>query len=542
MKNIKQNITKIILSLLVLTMVTSCGEMLENPTIDKDTGEDISFLIVDFNFFTTRATYKFIDVSDNSTITKQARIWFTGANANDIVNFAGIKNEEYTTKEGKLELTFDPNIEVSESSPLEFSVHIEIDGYETFAQGIQINNEGKKTFELKMSKETSTDDVLTGSEDPNDDGSFVFSLNAGTKSATTQPYQINYSIKKSDLIKCKDFYGREMFASIEEANLAYESDPDNFIKLIIGKNTDFPQVVDRVSINGSSQLLAFQKLETGILQGIVITGRNVTDLNGGAIQQYATYTDSPTPDIFGFAQFEDDNWLFSGTTQTYYTLDFSYTLAKASTETLCNSGSTIQFTSNMVSSFSIDAVFYNTEGNEILTENFTGSFPETFTLENVPSGSANVVFKDNNPAFQQIPDLSISDLCSGDYEVEVLPTSGYEGYQIVLKALCTENTAIAFAPTYSAEYRIKDSNDEWQVIDMIGGIANIMAIPDKTYELRLLWEDKWETTAFSTAFDESGNYINLSGSNVKTEVLGDSRIRFRIEHTFEQSICDEMGW
>jgi len=542
MKNVKQNINKIILSLFVITMVTACSEMLDNPAIDKETGEDVNFLIVDFNFFSTRATFKLIDISDNSAIMKSARIWFTGPNANDIVDFAGLKNEEYTIKEGKVELTFDPNVEVSESSPLQFSVHVEIDGYETFAQGIQINNEGKKTFELKMSKVTSTDDVLTGAEDPNDDGSYIFTVNMGTKSATTQPYQIYYSIKKSDLIKCKDFYGREMFESIEEADLAYESDPDNFIKLVIGKNTDFPQVIDRIKTNNSSQLLAFQKLETGIFEALVISGRSITDLNGGSIQQYSNYIDSPTPDIFGFAEFTEDSWSFYGTNQTYYTLDFSYILASASTETLCTSGSSIQFTSNMVSCFSIDAVFYNTAGHEILTENFTGCFPKTINLENVPSGSATVVFRNINPAFQQIPDLSISDLCSGDYEVEVLPNSGYEGYQIVLKALCPENTAVAFAPTYSAEYRIKDSDDKWQGMEMVGGIADIMAVPNKTYELRLLWDDEWETTDFSTTFDEFGNYIDLTGSNVKTEVLDDGRIRLKIEHTFEQSICDKMGW
>ncbi len=542
MKNAKRNIEKIVLSLLVLIMASACGEMLDNPTIDKETGEDVNFLIVDFNFFTTRATFKLIDVSNNSTIRKPARMWFTGSNANDIVDFAGIKSEEYNISEGQVELTFDPNVEISESSPLEFAVHVEIDGYETFSQGIQINREGKKTFELQIAKESTSDDVLTGTED---NGSFIFSAFAETKSAgseTSQSYRINYSIKKTDLIKFKDFYGRRIFESIAEADLAYKSDPEHFIKIVIGKNTVFPQIIDRVSFDESTQLVTFQKLETGILEDIVLVGRRVTDLNGGTIQQQATCLKSLTPDTFGFTQFGDDSWSFSGTSQSYSNLHFTYTLASASMQPLCKLGSNIQFISNIVSSFSIDAVFYNREGYEILTTNFKGSFPETFTLENVPSGSARVEFKNNNPSFQAISDLNIKDLCSGDYEVEILPSLGYEGYQIVLKALCSDNTLVAIAPTYSGYYRIKDSGNDWQGIDMMGGVADILAVPGENYELRLLWKEEWETTNFSTAFDASEKNINTTRSKVETKVLEDGRTKFLIEHTFQQSICDAMGW
>ncbi len=545
MRETIKNSGKLLLSILLIIMATACGEMLENPTIDKDTGEDVNFLIVDFNFFTTRANFKLIDISDNSLITKPARMWFSGSNANDIVNFAGKKSEEYFLNEGQMELTFDPNVEVSESTPLEFSVHVEIDGYESFSQGIQINHEGKKTFELQLAKNTTYDDVLTGTEDPNDDGSFIFSAFVETKSAhskTSQPYQINYSIKKSDLIKFKDFYGREMFETIAEAEIAYELDPEHFIKLVIGKNTDFPQIVDRINVDGTTQLVAFQKLETGTLQDIVIAGRRVTDLNGGTIQQQASYIETSEPDIFGFAHFEDDSWLFSDAVQTYNTLHFSYNLACASLEAVCATGCSIQFTSNMVSSFSIDADIFNTEGHQILTTNFKGSFPETFTLENVPPGSAKIVFRNNNPSFQNIPDLTISNLCSGNYEVEILPTLGYVEYQIVLKALCADNSMVAVAPTYSGEYRIADSNDEWQGIDMVGGVADAMAVPGNNYELRLLWDGEWETTNFSTAFDQAGNYINTSESKVELENLEDGRFRLKIQHIFKQSICDDLGW
>lgn len=542
---IKTNIWKAFLLILAIPYLLSCGEMLDNPTIDKDTGEDINFLIIDFNFFKTRVSYRLVDVSDNSVINVPAKIWFTGANANDIVNFAGKKNNEYSTPQGQLELTFDPNIPVSVDSPLEFAVHVEIDGYNTLSQGIQINNEGQKTFELLLSKESNEEEtVLIGSEASDDDGSFIFSFASSTKSGVVdeKPYRIAYSISKTDVVKFKDSYGQQMFADINELNVALKNNPSGFLKLVINKCTTYPTITDVLNINGKSQTVSFHKLETGELKGIKVTGRAVADLNGGAISTIAEYRGNLVPDLFGFAKFEGNSWTIQGTSIKHTSLNLSYTLAAVSLEPLCATGSIIHFTSNMVSSFSIDADIYDAAGNKIKSTNFTGNFPETFTLENVPSQSAKIVFRNNNPSFKPIAAINIANACSGSYEVEVSPVNDFAEYQIVLKALCADNPAIAIAPTYRGQIKIKDSSNEWQGVNMIGGIANIIAKPNKEYSLRLLWENEWEVSTFSTEFDANGNYVNKMNSNVSSEKLDDGRIRIRIEHLFKQSVCDNMNW
>ena len=76
----------------------------------------------------------------------------------------------------------------------------------------------------------------------------------------------------------------------------------------------------------------------------------------------------------------------------------------------------------------------------------------------------------------------------------------------------------------------------------ISGKADIMARPGQEYELRLLWEGKWETSGFGTEFDAQGNYINRTGSKVSSEKMEDGRTRIRIEHEFDQQICDDMDW
>lgn len=520
--------------------VSGCSEMLDNPLKDKDTGEDINLLIVDFNFFDIRMTYKLLDVSTGETVENEATIWFTGENADDVVTYAGEKESEHITSLGQLELTIDPNVETSASSPISFTVHVEADGYQDFSQTIQISSEGTKTFELYLSPISGGDEDVIGGED--DDDSFTFSVLELKSTLAEKAYSVNYSILKSDMINFKDENGSTLYANIEELMADYNENSEGFLELTVDIKTGFPGSTENVSYNGSTQTALFQKLETGDLVSLSVGGRTVADLNGGIITQTCTYTSSPEPDLFGFANVENDSWTISSEPQVYSDLDISYTLASASLDELCTTGASITFASNAVSSFSIDADIYNTAGTLILTRTFTGDFPESFVLENVPSTAATIQFRQNNPAFSAIDDLEITNLCSGTYEVDVDAAEGYNEYLVILKALCEENTSVAIAPTYSGEMRIKGSSDEWQGIDMDGGQVNVLAKENEEYEIRLLWEDAWETTSFFTEFDADGNYINESSSNVSSELMDDGRIKILIEHTFEQDICDDLGW
>lgn len=520
--------------------VSGCSEMLDNPLKDKDTGEDINLLIVDFNFFDIRMTYKLLDVSTGETVENEATIWFTGENADDVVTYAGEKESEHITSLGQLELTIDPNVEASASSPISFTVHVEADGYQDFSQTIQISSEGTKTFELYLSPVSGGDEDVIGGED--DDDSFTFSVLELKSTLAEKAYSVNYSILKSDMINFKDENGSTLYANIEELMADYNENSEGFLELTVDIKTGFPGSTENVSYNGSMQAALFQKLETGDLVSLSVGGRTVADLNGGIITQTCTYNSSPEPDLFGFANVENDSWTISSEPQVYSDLDISYTLASASLDELCTTGASITFASNAVSSFSIDADIYNTAGTLILTRTFTGDFPESFVLENVPSTAATIQFRQNNPAFSAIDDLEITNLCSGTYEVDVDAAEGYNEYLVILKALCEENTSVAIAPTYSGEMRIKGSSDEWQGIDMDGGQVNVLAKENEEYEIRLLWEDAWETTSFFTEFDADGNYINESSSNVSSELMDDGRIKILIEHTFEQDICDDLGW
>ncbi len=540
---------RIVLAIILLFSFSGCSEYFQNPLEDKETGEEINILLVDFNFFKTRMSFKFKDATTGLIINSNGTVTFSGKNGNDIVSFSGYKNEEYDVSAGQLELTVDPTIDFSESSPIEFSVIANIEGYNRLTKGIQIKSEGKKSYELFLSKiENEEENDLSGDIDFSDnDTVFNFSVpQTGFKSAVVEnkPYEINYSINITDLKKLTDQNNNVLFRTSQEVINAYNSDPDNFIKITISTFSGYQPEIDVLKLNETVRNVLFHKLETGKFKKLVIANTEVANLNGGVISSTCKYVGDFSPDIFGFVQFENEYWNLLGEKVAYKSLNFSYTLASASEKILCDRGSSITFASSVTSSFSFEADVYDMENNFITSLVFKGKFPETFNVENVPAIPVKIVFRNNNPSFKNIPPLEISDFCKGEYEVNILPAPEYVEYQITLTAMCENNSSVGIAPTYSVDIKLKESDDPWQGANMEGGVANVMGIPNRDYEIRLLWENEWEYAIYSTKFDESGNYLGSPQENakIKSKILEDGRIQISIEKIFDQDICNELGW
>lgn len=543
--SVKTNMVRILL-LMTVVLFTACEDYFVNPLKDKETGEDINLLIIDMNFFKTRMTYQLKDAKTGETILSEAKISFSGKNANDIVNYSGEKNPFYQTSQGQLELVADPNVAISASSPFEFVVKAEIAGYNTLEKTVSIQSEGIKTIDLELLKTSDENESeLTGETENGIDTVFHFSLPpAGLKSATTVSYKINYTLTMSNLLKFKDINGNLLFKNQEEASAAYKKDPANFIKVTIMSYNQYTPGIETVNLNGTTRKMLFHKLETGKLSSLVIAGKKVGSFNGGVISSESVNKADFLPKILGFAQIENSAWKMLGTTVTYNSLNFFYTLATVSEEQLCEKGASISFKSNFVSSFSIAADVFDLSGNQITTLYFKGEFPATFVLENVPSKAAKLVFKNNNTAFKPIAELQVTSLCSGNYVVNVEPAAGYQQYQVVLKALCPDNLTVAIAPTYSAQIRMKNTHDLWQGVEMKGGVANILGLPDKEYEMRLLWNNEWEYSTYWTKFDDNGKYTGVTEPKAKivSKKLADGRIQISVDKVFDQNICDDLGW
>ncbi len=523
-----------------ILLFSGCKDYFQNPMEDKENGDDIQLLLIDFNFFKTQISFKFVDATDGSVINSDAIIQFTGQNGSDIVSFAGEKKPEYTTAEGELELAVDPNVSISPNSPMKFSINVNIDGYNTLTKAFQVQNEGIKTYELSLSKIADEEETDLSGDIDYADGDTVFNFfvpQPGLKSAVAdeKPYDIKYSISISDLKKFLDSGNNIIFHSSQDIINAYNIDPENFINVTISSFSKYQPEIDVLNVNGSIRNVLFQKLETGKCKKLVIGGKVVGDLNGGIISSTCKYLIEPAPAIFGFAKFGEENWNMLGTQTTYNTPNFTYTLAKASEDFLCENGSSITFKSAVISAFSFDADVYDMNDNLITTMNFKGKFPETFVVENVPSMSVKLVFRNNNPSFENIPPLEIEDFCAGEYDINISPAPEYVGFQIAMKAMCRNNPTVGIAPSYNVEFKLKGSDNLWQRVHMEGGVVDLLGIPNKDYDIRLLWEDKWEYSTYSTKFDAAGNYLGNPevDAKVKSKKLDDGRIQISIEKIFE---------
>jgi hypothetical protein len=79
---------------------------------------------------------------------------------------------------------------------------------------------------------------------------------------------------------------------------------------------------------------------------------------------------------------------------------------------------------------------------------------------------------------------------------------------------------------------------------MKGGVIDLAGLPDKEYEIRLLWKNDWEYSTYFTKFDANGNYLGKPEKDaaIVSKKLPDGRIQISVEKIFDQNICDDLGW
>ncbi len=547
-RKIKQAITRITALFALLLGISACEGLFNNPLKDKETGEEINLLLVDFNFFRTHITTRVFDAATGQMVTTPVTVTFSGRNGNDIVQFTGRKNPSYTLTQGQMELTADPSVAISEDSPFDLTLTARADGYLPTTKTVVFLSEGKKTIDLFMASEAdrNSSDLEGGIRIGGGDTTIVFTgtFPAPVKKAPAEekPFTISYSMSLADFLKLRDSGGAPLFASSQELLAAYNANPEGFMFIRTETSGEYPSWVDNLRINGEVNRVIFHILETGTVSFMEVNGTTVTSFNGGTLTAACSYTGSPLPERFGFMAFNADSWDYLGATLAFTALPAGYTLAEASDETFCPTGATIRFQSSLPSAFRFTADLFDLSGKLLFTQSFAGRFPASFTLENTPPVPARLVFRGDNPSFQPVPELTVASLCSGSYDVTVEPQTGYTGYQVVLRAFCPDNPQIAIAPTYNGEYRLVNEDHPWQAVSMQGGVIDLLGIPDHEYEYRILWENEWEVTRFHTSFNADGSYAYPNSSRITAEKMDDGRTRINISHLYKQSVCDAMGW
>ena len=143
-------ITLLIVAGTIIT-ISSCSDMFKNPLEDKDTGEDITLLIVDMNFIETHVIIYLEDFATGELIeNEELDVEFTGESVSNIITFTGEKPDVFTTEIGILEVGCDPNYKVSKTNPFEFTISASNDNYISIPTFVSYTVDGKKNVVLKL--------------------------------------------------------------------------------------------------------------------------------------------------------------------------------------------------------------------------------------------------------------------------------------------------------------------------------------------------------------------------------------------------------
>ena len=204
----KRTINVMLVLLATLFVTNSCSDLLNNPMKDKETGEDLTLLLLDLNFFDTKINIQFQNAETGEIINQdELNVYIVGDDADKIVDFEGKKNASYRVKNGLLELAVDPNFTPTETDPIEFTVIAETDEYKWYSLPTQVSvpQTGINDVTVEMYYEAEEQVIQKGNE---------LQLKSANSFLITPPFYLvfnadnNYSYYKNDYtsIKFQDGY------------------------------------------------------------------------------------------------------------------------------------------------------------------------------------------------------------------------------------------------------------------------------------------------------------------------------------------------
>lgn len=524
-----------------------CNDLFNNPMKDKETGDDITLLLVDFDFFKTSFTINLVDVQTNEFLDSAANIYIGGPDSMYVCDFKGEKQNYYSTQNGSFELNIDPARTPSESNPIELTFRADnVPGYVSLITTVSYATDGAKTVTIYMLSEQVNDDegedeVLEGEVD--DDGNIVFGWapTDGFKSAVAvnseRPYSFKYTVKETSLLRFKDSNGQLIFSNTADIIAKYLADKANFARITLSylkySETNYKVI--------SGDKIMFSLNERVVIKKLILAGQEVGQFNDGTVEATQEWLANvqATPDYWGWWDMKNSKFFADKTTSFTGFTNLKYT-AWGYKVTPCALGANINFKSTAKVMFNLEAAFHDSNNRKIGSAGFEGVFDKSFKLENVSNEPGVIKIAKNYFTYEDIPDIQVSNFCSGDINVEVKPKAGYEVYEIALTAYCKDNPAVGLSPTYVAQYKpVNEPTAPWQRIKISGGVFRILAKPNTDYQFKLNFDGDYEYIDISTDFNK-----NTIGTDTKIEYKGKTNgIHIvRIKHVFDQNICDKLGW
>lgn len=502
MKNILKSVKVIAIILVTLFVNNSCSNLLDNPLKDKETGDDITLILLDLNFFDTKLNFYFVEEgTDELVIDKTINVTFDGASATNIVGYDGFKSDDYNVKNGKLELAYDPNIDVNENIPIEFTTYIYTEGfaYHAFPKETYLTQTGDYDIIIELIPIEKTK-----------------SAQSHLKSASTilkpgeEPFDVKFNNK---LIQAED---NPMWTTFRQKGPF--QDGKKYYTMYGAEQTSAGTLT---SSNFSRDILQFSNWGIeGIFQA-----------NGKKSQSF----DLTNKDVKVEANLK------------YF---MAYSAVVTNNTKKCYSGININIkekngsngTGKFKYSITIDneiVVSGKISGASIPIKSNTGAFY-------YQEGATSAILKITGDGQYDLSpsEITINNFCGASVDITATPKNGLVQHHIITSFVCLGKPA-GYAPSINGQFKEKGSSDVWTYFKFKEGIADLWFKPGATYTVKGSMND--ETATFDLPTDISKIDAVIAQIKLEQPDINDIKINIsdnkngiktiRVEVFFKEGKC-----
>ncbi len=439
------------LILMLVIIGNSCSDLFQNPLKDKKTGNEVTALLIDLNFFEVKFKIHILDAETEEYIEgNDVNVFISGNSASNVVNFNGEKKSSFTTSSGYLELTYDPNVEVSISNPIKFEVQATSDTYFSFPTEVNVREKGNEDifiYAFKVTNDKSASiaaDPFTMEFAPSS-GLTKLSLSESSLRLISSNYPAYdvwsvYRNTSAGDLTAKNFngdvnlYNEWGFHYYSMSNQSDKSNGDALkSKNFTGANYIIPALLKR---NGLS------KCDNGIRVNYSKTGGTIGTT---AIKYQLTLSDNTYK-----------KGLHSGSTPFSKTLNHFY-YPTASPSGVLELNGDMQFEVN----------------------------PKSINIENVCNSS--------------------------EINVTLTPITGLTHCKFTYIITCENGNTIGAAITYNLQIREHGSQASWSWAETKGGFCELWLKKNTNYDIRFNWEGEWNEFSITTDFDNIESFIASQG-------------------------------
>jgi hypothetical protein len=482
----------------------------------KDPSENLN-LILDYNVLTTGIGITVVDAATGQPLQeengKMIKITLLGDDKDLIIEPTGEYHATYDVEIGVLSLAVNPNYTVSETNPVSFQIRVEREGFLTALQSIEVSSEGLLSVEVRM----------INLETPPDGVTVDHYANVGITSGGVLQSDIvlNSSLSGFDITipkntRITDDEGNNLTGNLSIRQIVFSPMDEGALALMPGGMGLF---ADAIVEDGSEEQIGFYSAGFFNLEITDQNGRKGTHFSNGQLkvtyevdedlENSETGTRVKAGDIIPVWSFDEETqkWkyehdavfeLIGGklvvTTQlshlSYWNFDWWYNSPR------CSYGATVKFVSDDPNDKSyawFEGSYYNQQtGRYMSGAHFYGYLNTETRILNAPANTpVTIKFTSGDYRYNLPADVSISNLCSGSYTVNV-SKKVEKTVTIHIEGRCNSgDTKVIIKPTFYAYY-YDLSTYEWGWVSINQGEAIIKGLTEgHTYRV-MAYYNGWQ--------------------------------------------------